>query len=260
MTETQADLATPKAGAVGTTGSGEVALGLKGAQLRILGRALANVAHDIQNHLATISESAGWMGDLLELENKRRSGWIGRFFKRSKPPDSDIMPFSTDLHTIQEQVVDGSKLNQRLSDFAHHLEETYSVLSGNKALGEIQDALLRTAEEKGIDLKMELTSGTPMIKTDPPGFQLAVFFNAEQVMEGLGDGDWVVLEAKVREGRYHICLSSSQLESHGLLSGEVEGEHLARQMVEGLGGRTWKEHGEGEQVTTLSFPLAKAEK
>jgi hypothetical protein len=79
MGETQAGQATEQTSMVQRTGDVEVDLGLRIAQLQVLSRALTNVAHDIQNHLAAINESAGWMGDLLNLKNKHRFGWIGRF-------------------------------------------------------------------------------------------------------------------------------------------------------------------------------------
>lgn len=237
-----------------------VALGLRAAQLQVLGQALAHVAHDIQNHIAIISESAGLMGDLLKLKNKQRFGWIRRFFKRGQGQRVDIEPFLRDLNTIQHQVALGSALNQRLSSFAHRLEETHSLFYGNKVLEEIQDALLRQAREKGIRLEIKLDRETPMIETDSPGFQLAVFGNVEQVMEGLESGDWLALEAGVREGRFEVRLTSPCGEqSRGLLPEEPDGQDFSRDIVEDLGGQVWRQSGDGTCVTTLAFPLASGE-
>jgi hypothetical protein len=259
MGETQAGQATEQTSMVQRTGDVEVDLGLRIAQLQVLSRALTNVAHDIQNHLAAINESAGWMGDLLNLKNKHRFGWIGRFFKRGERHRLDTTPFFGELDTIQKQVVHGSTSNRRLGDFAHRLEETQSVFSGNKALEEIRDVLLREAAEKGIHMEIKLANGTTMIETDPPGFQLAVFCGVEQVMEGLESGDRLVLEAEVREGRFHVRLTSARpAESLGLPSREPDGQDFSRTIVEELGGQIWKQPGEGNHITTLAFPLAGA--
>ena len=259
MGETQAGQATEQTSMVQRTGDVEVDLGLRIAQLQVLSRALTNVAHDIQNHLAAINESAGWMGDLLNLKNKHRFGWIGRFFNRGQRDRLDTTPFFGEIDTIQKQVGHGSTSNRRLGDFAHRLEETQSVFSGNKALEEIRDVLLREAAEKGIHMEIKLANGTTMIETDPPGFQLAVFCGVEQVMEGLESGDRLVLEAEVREGRFHVRLTSARpAESLGLPSREPEGRDFSRTIVEELGGQIWKQSGDGNHITTLAFPLAGA--
>jgi hypothetical protein len=260
MGETQAGQATGRASAVQRAGDVEASLGLRVAQLQVLSRTLANVAHDVQNHLAAINESAGWMGDLLELKNRQRFGWIGRFFKRGNRDRLDVRPFSSALNAIQKQVVQGSTSNQRLSGFAHRLEATRSVFSGNKALEEIRDALLREAADKGIHVEMKLANGAPMIETEPPGFQLAVFCGVEQVMEGLESGDRLVLETEVAEGRFHVRFTSEGPgESGSLLSEEPDGQDFSRAIVEELGGQIWEQPGDGNHITTLVFPLARAE-
>lgn len=259
MGETQAGLATEQTSMVQRTGDVEVDLGLRIAQLQVLSRALTNVAHDIQNHLAAINESAGWMGDLLNLKNKHRFGWIGRFFKRGERHRLDTTPFFGEIDTIQKQVVHGSTSNRRLGDFAHRLEETQSVFSGNKALEEIRDVLLKEAAEKGVHIEMELADGAPMVETDPPGFQLAVFCGVEQVMEGLESGDRLVLEADVREGRFHVRLTSSRrVESPHEPPRGPDGQDFSRAIVQELGGQIWKQPGERNHITTLAFPLAAA--
>ena len=242
------------------SGGVNIVPGLRVAQLQVLGRALAHVAHDVQNHLAIISESAGLMGDLLKLKNKQRFGRIRRFFKRGQGQRVNIEPFLRGLNAIQEQVTQGSTLNQRLSSFAHRLEETNSVFYGNKVLEEIQDALVGQAREKGVRLEIKLDRETLMIETDPSRFQLAVFGNVEQVMEGLESGDWLALEAGVREGRFEVRLTSPCGEqSRGLLPEEPDGQNLCRDIVKDLGGQAWRQSGDGTCVTTLAFPLASGE-
>jgi hypothetical protein len=259
MGETQAGQGTGRASTVQRTGDVEASPGLRAAQLQVLSRTLTNVAHDIQNHLAAINESAGWMGDLLTLKNKQRFGWIRRLFGLGKRHSDDIGPFCIALDAIQKEIGQGSILNKRLGGFAHRLEETLSVFSGNKALEEIGDVLLREAAEKGIHLEMKLANGEPMIKTDPPGFQLAVFCGVEQVMDVLESGDRLMLEAGVGEGRYQVQLISSRpAESLGLPLRDPDGQDFSQTIVEELGGQIWKQSGDGNHITTLAFPLAVA--
>ena len=237
-----------------------VDLGLRLAQLQVLSRALAHVAHDVQNHLAIINESAGWMEDLLKLKNKQGFGRITRFFKRDPGQRLDAKPFLGGLNTIQEQVAQGSSLTQRLSGFAHRLKETRSVFNGNKALEEIRDALLKQAGQKDIRLELKLAKEAPMIETDPPLFQLALFGSGEQVLEGLKSGGWLTLEAEVTGGRFQVQLTCPcPDESLGLLPEESDGRDFSRHITELLGGEIRSRSSNGKQVTTLAFPLASGE-
>jgi hypothetical protein len=242
--------ASPK---VPETGDGKGNVELRTAQLQVLSQAFANMAHDVQNHLAAINESAGWMEDLLRFKNKKRFGWIRRFFKKRKGPGLDIRPFLDILKSIQRQVADGSTLNQRFSSFAHRQEETWSVFSARKALEEIEGVLYGDAKEKGVHLEMALATAACMIETDPPGFQLAVFACVEQVTESLANGDRMTLETEAKQDHFQICLTSP------LLSGKPDGDDFPGHLTEQLGGQLWRQPGDGKHVTTLAFPLARRE-
>jgi hypothetical protein len=242
---------------VRSTTDANVGLSFRLAQLIVLSRALAHAAHDVQNHLATINESAGWMADLLKLKSKQRFGRIARFFKRNQSQRFDAKPFLESLNTIQEQVVQGARLTQDLSSFAHRLEETRSVFNGNKALEEIRGALLRQASQKGIRLELKLAKEAPMIETDPPVFQWALFASVEQVMEGVESGGWLALGTEVSGGRFQVHLTSPcPKESLVLLQKESSGPDFSRDIIEELGGKIWSQSSHGEHVTTLDFPLA----
>ena len=259
MSQTEAGQATGEAGSVSRTGHVEPAPDFRTAHLQVFSRTLTGIAHDLQNHLAAINESAGWMGDLLNFRNKQRFAWITRLFKRGDHHRLDIEPYSKALDTIQEEVVQGSTSIQRLGDFGDRLEGSQPVFSGNKALDEIRDALLRRAVEKGVHLEMALADEAPMIESDWPGFQLAVFSVVEQVMGSLENGDRLVLKASVKDGQFEVRLTSiSREELPHEPTGEPDGADFLRAIIEGLGGRILKEPGKGNQITTLAFPLAGA--
>ena len=237
---------------------GEVNEGLRIAQLQVLSRALSHLTHDVQNHLATINESAGWMKDLLQWKNKQRFGWLGRFFKRGRGPD--LEPFLGPLNTIQKQVEQGSILTQHLNSFAHRLEETRSIVDGHKVLEEIREVLLRQSGEKGIRLELKMAEEAAMIETDPPVFQLAVFDNVEQLMAGLKSGDCVTLETGCRDGQFQVRLSNPNPEGYrGSPAEEPAGRDFSRDIVEELGGQVHRQTGDGKYVITLAFTLAERE-
>jgi hypothetical protein len=230
------------------------------SQVQVLSRALTDVAHDIQNHLAAIKESAGWMEDLIRLKNKKRFGWIRRLVKRDDPERLAILPFLAILETIQDRVDRGSALNKRFSRFAHRQEETWSIFSANKALEEIEDVLSGEAKEKGLHFAIKLADSAAMIETDPPGFQLAVFAWMEEMTEGLESGGQVLLETEVRDGQFHMCLTCpSRAESASLQARNSNGQDFFRNVAEQLGGQIQAQPGDEKHVTTLAFPLASGE-
>jgi len=94
-----------------------------------LGRSLVHLAHDFKNHLATINESAGLMGDLLRLRQKKAPGRIRRFFSRGPGPSFNPGPLLEELSTIQEEAWEGSALVQELGELAHRMEENRSLLT-----------------------------------------------------------------------------------------------------------------------------------
>lgn len=234
-------------------------LSLSAAHLNFLGQTLVRLAHDLKNHLATMSESAGLMEDLLKMKKSQRWGWAGRLFKRHRGLPFDVAPFLAPLHQIQEEIVQGAALIQQLGYFAHHMEEAQPIFEGNEALEEIQVLLLGKAREKGIQLDLRLCRMTSMIEKDPIEFQMAILFFAKKVMAGLEGGRRVVLESVAREGTFQVCLSGPCLEYPPPFSPEeLDDEGFYRDMVEALGGRVLETSQGDKYSIMLNFPLSRS--
>jgi signal transduction histidine kinase len=230
-------------------------IGFKIVEAQILGRSLAFLAHDIQNHLATINESAGWMKDLLEQKDKRGFDRIILYFKRARVPDSEaVFP---ELDTIQKQVSQVSALTTRLSSFAHRLEEKKSVIDANKILGEVMDVLLQETEEKGVHLELKQAKEVCMIEIDPLGFQVAVFENMKNIIKVLESGTHLLLETTMKGGELHVRFTepNDREDSHSLAK-EQDSQDFLKYMVEDLGGQLRQHTGNEKPFNTLAFALA----
>jgi two-component system NtrC family sensor kinase len=231
------------------------ALSLRIAQLQVLSRALAHLAHDVQNHLAIINESAGWMKDLMKFKNKQRFGRIGSFFKSDKQR-AGLEPYLNDLNTIETHVNQASIITQRLSSFAHGLEKNRSVFNTGKALEEIQDVLMKQTGDMGIRLELKLTGESLMIETDPSGFQLAVFENVEHIIKTLESGDCLILETTLKDGQFQVSLTGP---CHGgyrrSLIEKPDEKDFYWYIIENLGGQIKRQFVDEQCVTTLSFAL-----
>jgi hypothetical protein len=243
------------------TGGGATGLNPRAAQMQLLSRALAHVAHDVQNHLAIIDESAGWMKDLLKIKGKHWVGRIVRLFDRDRSARLDTGPILRALDDIHEQMAQASGLNQRFSRFAHLLEEDMAIFDANRVLGEIEDVFARQVLKKELNLEMKLGTGVgPMIETDPSGFLLAASVNLDDFTEGLKSGDRVTLETEVREGRFHLSLTSTLRKDFREVPAHrgPDAHDFPQNLVERLGGQILRRSGDGTRVRTLNFPLAKS--
>ena len=110
---------------------------MRDAQMRVLSRTLGHVAHDIQNHLAIISESAGWMTDLLKLKGKGKLDMILSFFDRNQAQHLDVDQMLSILNAILEQIGQASSNNQRFSKFVHLLHEKGADFDADEVLEKI---------------------------------------------------------------------------------------------------------------------------
>jgi hypothetical protein len=111
-------------------------LDLRRAQLEVFGRVLGDVTHDVQNHLAIINETAGWMEDLLNLKKKKGLGRLVGLFRRNRVRELDVKPFLEDLTPIHEHVYEAAAITRRLSRFADRIKEAEGVIDANQVLEE----------------------------------------------------------------------------------------------------------------------------
>lgn len=228
---------------------------LRTAQLQVLGGALAHLAHDVQNHLAIINESAGWMKDLMQLKSKQKFGKIGSFFKAGKQR-AELEPFVNDLNMIEKQVNQASNLTRRLSNFAHGMEESRSIINGNHFLDNIRDVLLKLAAEKDISLEIKLTEDPSKIETDPSGFQLAVFENVEHVAEKMKSGDHLTMGSEVRDGQFRVYITGPCHSGYAGPAEGTDGQDFDWYIIENLGGRIQRQTADETCTTTMIFALA----
>ncbi|MBW1741997.1 MAG: hypothetical protein JRJ47_01010 [Deltaproteobacteria bacterium] len=233
-------------------------LDLRRAQLEVLSKVLGDVTHDVQNHLAIINESAGWMGDLLNLKKRKGFGRIVALFKRNRGQHLDVEPFLAGLKPIHEHVAEAAALTRRLSRFGDHMDKTRAVIDANHALEEIQDALFAQGAQSGVRLEVKLTNEAAMVETEPVAFQLSLFGSVAGLIKAQEAGVSLAVETNVNEGRFHLHITGLE-GSPSLLPDDPVAGGFSREMLEKLGGEIRNQSDDGKYVTTLDFPLAGSE-
>lgn len=207
--------------------------GLRSGQLSFIGKVLASFSHELSNHLAVIKESAGLMGDLMELE---------------KPSSAaDRRQGIETLRRIEQQVNKSSSLCRYLGRFAHRMDLPLSTFSVNETLEELVVLLNRTARQRRIALEREFDDRLPPIESDPLRLQFVVFSLVDAMMAGLEAKSALLLKTAVQEGAVSVEIvprGNGDSAAPGAAGRELCSDELLQETILDLGGRlSWGDRG-----------------
>jgi two-component system, NtrC family, sensor kinase len=135
---------------------------IQSSKMAALGKMAAGIAHEINNPLAIIGEKAGWMKDLLEKEDIRKS--------------EDFQEFEDCIKKIERQVERSRTITHRLLRFGRRMEPTQEMVDVNQILSETITFLENEALHRNIELRTSYSEKLPRITTDSAQLQ-QVFLN-----------------------------------------------------------------------------------
>ncbi|MFH0810105.1 MAG: ATP-binding protein [Pseudomonadota bacterium] len=215
------------------------------SKLASLGKFAAGVAHEINNPLAIINESAGWMKELLDM---------------NKPAAEERQELSSCIDDVKSEVRRCKEITQRLLGFARTYESRLGPTDVNAVLKEVIEFLYKAAMVRNISLQHHLQNGLPPIVSDISQLQ-QVFLNILDnalyaVSEKKGHGNIMVTSHKEADG-VRVTISDDGLgvppEARDKLfdpffttkpvgKGTGLGLSICYGIVTKLGGRLWAEH------------------
>jgi two-component system NtrC family sensor kinase len=131
-------------------------------KLAALGKMAAGVAHEINNPLAVIIQKTGWMEDLLEEEE----------FRKSK----NLEEFRNSLKKIEAHVERARKVVHSMLGYARKMEPFREDVDINETLEQTIRLLENSARINNIHIQTDLSSEMPIISGDQAQLQ-QVFFN-----------------------------------------------------------------------------------
>ena len=151
------------------------------SQLASIGQLSAGVAHEINNPLAVINEDAGYLMDLLEMNEG----------------DLDKTELSEHIKSILDSVERCGSITRQLLYFARQFDVSIVSFHPADVLSDVLKFYKKEAEYRNITLNFEVAFGTPAIVSDRGKFQ--------QIFVNLINNAFQALKDK---GRLDITISS----------------------------------------------------
>ncbi len=135
---------------------------MQSSKMAALGKMAAGIAHEINNPLAVISEKAGWMKDLLAMEDVAKS--------------ENFQELADAVNKIEYHVVRAKTVIHRLLGFARRMEPLTERVNVNNVLDESIEFLKNEARYRNIEIQANYAPDLPLVTTDPTQLQ-QVFLN-----------------------------------------------------------------------------------
>lgn len=129
-------------------------------KMALIGRLAANVAHEINNPLQIIEEEAGWMLDLLMDEHPEKV--------------KNYREYSNSLENIKKQVKRVKLITHKLLGLRKSEVEEDLEININELIEETVGLLRKSADRRGIEIKLNLDPQIPTVRMSSLQFQQAI--------------------------------------------------------------------------------------
>jgi hypothetical protein len=205
-------------------------------QLRFIGKILAGFTHESKNYIAIVKESAGLIGDMIQL-GKKSGDEPGIYLEI--------------IHSIEEQIEKANDLFRYLNRFSHRMDTEISTFNVNETLEELIALLKRFANQKKISLEKDFQQDIPSITNNPSLLQLLVFHFLEEQLTGLDKDSSIMLKTSLSNGSVivKIIAKGHYLETEPGEKPDTDKVYVC--IIDQLGGTIIKEN----DLISISLPV-----
>jgi two-component system, NtrC family, sensor kinase len=150
------------------------------SKMAALGKMAAGIAHEINNPLAIIGESAGWMIDLFDEEDVRES--------------ANFRELKNCVDKIRDQVDRCKTVTHHLLRFGRRLAPIHETVDVNQILSETVSLFESEAYFREIEIRKHYDPLLPRVSTDPTQLQ-QVFLNIiDNALDAVGNAGSVTIK------------------------------------------------------------------
>lgn len=147
---------------------------LRHTQCAYMGKLLAGFTHELKNHLAIINESAGLMGDLLDM---------------GKGKEEEALPkLKSIIETISDRINLADIMLKHLNGLAHRMDTPQSLFSLTEVVSEELALIKRFSRLKGIDIEVECGEDSYQVFSNPTLLQFVIFVLFDMALSNLESG------------------------------------------------------------------------
>ena len=234
-------------------------MAMQESKMAALGKMAAGIAHEINNPLAVIGEKAGWIKDLLKMEDVSKN--------------ENFQEIDAAVNKIEYHVNRAKTITHRLLGFARRMEPVAETVDISAVLAESVAFLENEARHRQIGIKADYAPDLPKTASDPAQLQ-QVFLNIlNNAIDAIGKDGEIHLQTRhlARNNEIGIEISDSGpgipremltkifdpfFTTKEVGKGTGLGLSISYSIVEKLGGRMMVASEEGQGTTfTIYFPV-----
>jgi len=166
-------------------------MAIQSSKMAALGKMAAGIAHEINNPLAVIGEKAGWMKDLLGMEDVAGS--------------ENFQELLDAVNKIEYHVVRAKTVTHRLLGFARRMEPMVEGVNINEILDESIEFLKNEARYRNIEIQANYAPDLPLTTSDQAQLQ-QVFLNIiNNGIDAIGKEGQIIINTRTTNN-HEICI------------------------------------------------------